>query len=172
METSRKKALELMQKGIVMYQLASSGWDVSDHFGDGYDLIAEKEDRRIKIELKAIDLNAIQAGKRATQHLSANEIVSSTHLIITVFDHIEMKANYIMSIRQFIEDSGVKKYEKYGDYESFLAEYRVLAKQKSMRRKNSPAQKERLDFDFNFNPRNPEKWRLAKYKDQWGNLEG
>ena len=28
--------------------------------GDGYDLIAEKSDRLIKIELKAIDLAAIQ----------------------------------------------------------------------------------------------------------------
>jgi len=136
-----------------------------------YDLIAEKEGQRIKVELKAIDLKAIQAGKAATQHVSANEIVCSSHLIITVFDHIELKANHIMSIRQFVEDSGVEKYKKYKDYESFLAEYAELAKQKSMKRKNSPAENERLDFDFSFNPRNVEKWSLAKYKDQWDNLE-
>jgi len=42
METSRKKVLEIMQKGLVSYKLLSDGWDVSDHFGDGCDLLAEK----------------------------------------------------------------------------------------------------------------------------------
>ena len=43
METSRKKALEIMQKGMVAYQMIGEGWDVSDHFGDGCDLVAEKK---------------------------------------------------------------------------------------------------------------------------------
>jgi hypothetical protein len=51
LETSRKKALEIMQKDIVIYKLFNLGWDVSDHFGDGCDLIAEKDNQFIKIEL-------------------------------------------------------------------------------------------------------------------------
>jgi hypothetical protein len=170
METSRKKALEIMQKGIVAYQLINTGWDVSEHIGGGYDLIAEKSNRLMKIELKAIDLAAIQEGKNATQHLSANELVSSSHLIVTVFDGVQMQANYIMSIRQFVENSGVKKYKPYKNYESFLSDYKELAKTKSARRKNSKGKMERLDFDFNFSPLHPEKWRLAIFKEQWENL--
>ena len=111
-----------MQKGIVIYKLLNAGWDASDHFGDGCDLIAEKDNQFIKIELKAVDLNAIQEGKNATQHLTANEIVTSTHIIITVFDGIRMKSNYIMSIRQFVENSGVKKYDAYDSYDSFISQ--------------------------------------------------
>jgi len=170
LETSRKKALEIMQKGIVIYKLLNAGWDASDHFGDGCDLIAEKDNQFIKIELKAVDLNAIQEGKNATQHLTANEIVTSTHLIITVFDGIQMKSNYIMSIRQFVENSGVKKYND-DSYDSFISRYKKLAKEKSRRRKNWKGEKERLDFDFNFNPRHIDKWRLAIFKNQWKNLK-
>ena len=116
METSRKKILEIMQKGLVSYKLLSEGWDVSDHFGDGCDLIAEKAGRFVKIELKAIDLNCIKEGKHATQHLSANELVTATHLIVTIFRGIEIMGNYIMNIRQFVENSGVKKYSQYSSY--------------------------------------------------------
>ncbi len=160
-----------MQKGIVIYKLFNLGWDVSDHFGDGCDLIAEKDNQFIRIELKAIDLNAIQEGKNATQHLTANEIVTSTHLIVTVFDDIQMKSNYIMSIRQFVENSGVKKYDDYDNFDSFVSDYRKLSKEKSSRRKNWKGEKKRLDFDFNFNPRRIDKWRLAIFKDQWENLK-
>ncbi len=160
-----------MQKGIVIYKLFNLGWDVSDHFGDGCDLIAEKDNQFIKIELKAIDLNAIQEGKNATQHLTANEIVTSTHLIITIFDGIQMKSNYIMSIRQFVENSGVKKYDDYDNFDSFVSDYRKLSKEKSSRRKNWKGENKRLDFDFNFNPRRIDKWRLAIFKDQWENLK-
>ena len=159
-----------MQKGVVIYRLFNLGWDVSNHFGDGCDLIAEKDNQFIKIELKAIDLNAIQEGKNATQHLTANEIVTSTHLIVTVFDNIQMKSNYIMSIRQFVENSGVKKYDDYNNFDSFVTDYRKLSKEKSSRRKNWKGEKKRLDFDFNFNPCRIDKWRLAKFKDQWTNL--
>ncbi len=171
MESSRKKFLEKMQKGLISYKILSDGWDVSDHFGDGCDLIAEKDNQFIKIELKAIDLNAIQEGKNATQHLTANEIVTSTHLIVTVFDNIQMKSNYIMSIRQFVENSGVKKYNDYDNFDSFVSDYRKLSKEKSSRRKNWKGEKKRLDFDFNFNPRRIDKWRLAIFKDQWENLK-
>ena len=160
-----------MQKGIVIYKLFNLGWDVSDHFGDGCDLIAEKDNQFIKIELKAIDLNAIQEGKNATQHLTANEIVTSTHLIVTVFDNIQIKSNYIMSIRQFVENSGVKKYDDYDNFDSFVSDYRKLSKENFSRRKNWKGEKKRLNFDFNFNPRHIDKWRLAIFKDQWENLK-
>jgi hypothetical protein len=151
METSRKKALEIMQKGLVSYKLLSEGWDVSDHFGDGCDLVAEKDYRFIKIELKAIDLRSIKKGNNATQHLSANEIVTASHLIITVFNGIEMIDNYIMNMRQFVDNSGVKKYNKYGRFEEFIEEYKKLATAKSLQVKNSAAKNNRLNFDFNFN---------------------
>ena len=171
MESTRKKALEIMQKGLVSYQLLSKGWDVSDHFGDGCDLIAEKAGRFIKIELKAIDLSSIKKGKNATQHLSANEIVTATHLIVSVFSGVETIETYIMTIRQFVENSGVKKYDKYKNFEDFMVEYKKLSKAKSEKVKNSPDKKVRLDFDFSFNPRNAEKWKLAKFKNRWGNIE-
>ena len=159
-----------MQKGLVSYKLLSEGWDVSDHFGDGCDLIAEKDCRFIKIELKAIDLRGIKKGNNATQHLSANEIVTASHLIITVFNGIEMKGNYIMNMRQFVENSGVRKYDKYSGFGEFIEEYKKLATAKSQQVKNSAVKKSRLNFDFNFNPRNAEKWKLAIFKDQWENL--
>ena len=37
--------------------------------------------------------------------------------------------------------------------------------------KNSAVEKKFLNFDFSFNPRNVEKWKLAIFKRQWGNLE-
>jgi hypothetical protein len=170
METSRKKALEIMQKGLVSYKLLSEGWDVSEHFGDGCDLVAEKDCRFIKIELKAIDLSSIKKGNYATQQLSANEIVTASHLIITVFNGIEMKDNYIMNMRQFVENSGVRKFKKFSNFEEFIVKYKKLAIAKSQQVKNTPVKKNRLNFDFNFNPRNAEKWKLAKFKDQWENL--
>jgi hypothetical protein len=103
--------------------------------------------------------------------LTANEIVTSTHLIITVFDDIQMKSNYIMSIRQFVENSGVKKYDDYDNFDSFVSDYRKLSKEKSSRRKNWKGENKRLDFDFNFNLRRIDKWRLAIFKDQWKNLK-
>ena len=50
METSRKKVLEIMHKGLVSYKLLSEGWDISDHFGDGFDLISEKDNRFLNEE--------------------------------------------------------------------------------------------------------------------------
>jgi len=160
-----------MQKGLVSYQLLSEGWDVSDHFGDGCDLIAEKECRFVKIELKAIDLRSIKKGNNATQHVSANEIVTASHLILTVFRGIEMKDNYIMNMRQFVENSGARKYIKYSGFGEFIEEYKRLATAKSQQVKNSVVKKKaRLNFDLSFNPGNADKWKLAKFKDQWENL--
>jgi len=171
METSRKKALEKMQRGIVVYKLINTGWDVSAHIGDGYDIISERNGRIIKIELKAIDLNSIIKGHRATQHLSANEIVNSTHLIISIFSGIDLQANYLMSIRQFVENSGVKKYREYKSYNSFIECYKRLANMKMAAKKNKPAGVGRLDFDFSFNSMNMKKWRFSEFKNKWNNLE-
>ena len=126
----------------------------------------------ITIELKAIDLNSIKKGNNAAQQISANEIVIASHLIITVFNGIEMKDNYIMNIRQFVENSGVRKYDKYNGFGEFIEEYKKLATAKSQQVKNPAVEKHRLNFDFNFNPRSVEKWKLAIFKDQWENLSG
>jgi len=171
MESSRKKALEKMHKSLISYKILSYGWDVSEHYCDGYDLIAEKSNKLIKIELKAIDLNSIIKGHNATQHLSGNELITSSHLIITVFRNIELINNYIMSIRQFVETSGVKKYEKYKGYDDFIKEYSDLCSTKSKQVKNSNCKIKRLNFDFSFNPNRLENWKFARFKNQWENLE-
>ena len=85
METSRKKALEMMQTAMVTYRLILDGWQVGHQIGDGYDIIAIKDDYTAKIELKAIDLASIAEGKNATQHLSANEIVHASHPMAAKF---------------------------------------------------------------------------------------
>ena len=66
-----------MQKGIVIYKLFNFGWDVSDHFGDGCDLIAEKGNQFIKIELKAIDLNAMVMRTKPKLHILKKESLFS-----------------------------------------------------------------------------------------------
>ena len=169
MKTSRKKALKKKKKSIVAYKLIYEGWNVAYQIGDGYDLMAEKDSRLIKIELKAIDLAAIANGHNATQYLSANEIVSATHLIIMIFNGIELDGIYVMTMQQFVEICGVKKYDAYQNYEEFLKDYKRKAENKSERKKGA-AKTSRLNFDFSFNPKCVEKWKLAKFKNQWNNL--
>jgi hypothetical protein len=168
---NQKKSLGNYAKRIGFLSASERSWDVSDHFGDGCDLIAEKTGRFIKIELKAIDVNSIKSGNNATQHLSANEIVTATHLIISIFRSVETIETYIMTIRQFVENSGVKKFDQYENFEDFMDEYKGLAKANSRRVKNSPDKRIRLSFDLSFNPRDIGKWKLAKFKNRWGNLE-
>ena len=169
MESSRKKALELMQRGIVTYKLITFGWQVSNHLGDGYDLVLLKDDRQAKIELKAIDLAAIKAGNNATQHLSANEVVSATHLIITVFREIDLVANFIMTMQQFVENIGSKKYTQYEGYAQFLDDYRKKATAKAVQKKGFVTLP-RLNMDFNFDPNNIGDWKLACFKNRWENF--
>lgn len=159
-----------MQKGLVAYQMIGEGWDVSDHFGDGCDLVAERNGAFRKIELKAIDLNAIKKNGRATQSLSSNEIVNSTHLIVSVFNGIFHESTFIMTIRQFIENSGVKKFDDYESYEAFIEDYKRRSTLKSKQKKNTTERQERLNFDMNFDPRKINKWRLYRFKDKWENL--
>ena len=50
-----------MQKGMISYKLACLGWDISDHYGDGYDLLCTKNAKKthiIQLELKGIDITA------------------------------------------------------------------------------------------------------------------
>ncbi len=163
--------MEIMQKGLVSYKLLSEGWYVSDHFGDGCDLIAEKAGRFVKIELKAIDLNSIKKGDNATQHLSANEIVTATHLIITVFKGIEMKDNYIMNIRQFVENSGVKKYNNYSSFGEFIEKYKKLAAAKSQQVKNFRVKKNDWILILILIPAILKNGNYPRFKNHWGNIE-
>jgi hypothetical protein len=168
--TSRKKALELMQTSLVTYQLILDGWQVGHQVGDGYDVIAVKNDHISKIELKAIDLSAIVKGKNATQHLSANELVNASHMIVSIFDRITLKRNFIMTIRQFVEYSGVKKYSQFTSFQDFIGVYKQLAANKSAKRKGD-IKTARLDFDFSFNPKRIDHSRLSAFLDKWENLQ-
>jgi hypothetical protein len=133
-------------------------------------MIAIKDDYVAKIELKAIDLAAIAEGKNATQHLSANEIVHASHLIISVFEQISLKTHLVMTMRQFVETSGVKKYKDFSNYQSFMDEYKRLSREKSANRKGT-VKAQRLAFDFSFNPKRFKDWKLSIFKDQWKNIE-
>ncbi len=104
-ETTRKKSLERMQKGMIAYKLANLGWDVSEHYGDGFDLLClrnqDGKQKIAKIELKAIDLKSYsEKAKSLSQAVSPNEIVAATHLIISIFDGIELKGHFVMSLQK------------------------------------------------------------------------
>jgi len=159
-----------MQKGIVIYKLVSLGWDVSDHFGDGYDIIAFKDKNTIKIELKAIDLNGIKDGNKATQHLTANEIISSTHIILTIFNNLAVISTYVMSISQFVEKSLPRKYlNEYKNYQEFLPEYLTLAT-KQKKKKKGDKKGPRLDFDIYYDHKNSKRFRYSSFHEKWDNL--
>ena len=159
-----------MQKGIVIYKLVSLGWDVSDHFGDGYDLIAYKDKNTIKIELKAIDLNGIKDGNKATQHLTANEIISSTHIIITIFNNLAVIYTYVMSIPQFVEKSLPRKYlNEYKNFQEFFPEYLSLAT-KQRKKKKGDKKGPRLDFDIYYDHKNSKRFRYSSFHEKWDNL--
>jgi len=113
----------------------------------------------------------IKNGKRATQYLSVNELVSSSHLIITVFRGINVENNYVMSIRDFVEKSDVKKYKEYNGYDEFQEKYKELAVDKLKQVKGSTGTKNRLAFDFNFDPKKIEKWKFSEFKEKWDCLE-
>jgi hypothetical protein len=103
--------------------------------------------------------------------VSANELVCATHIIITVLSNIEFQGNFVMNIRQFVENSGVKKYNKYKSYAEFIEDYKKLTFAKSCQVKGSSGKIERLNFDFSFNPNSIENWKLYKFKEQWENLD-
>jgi len=160
-----------MQKGIVAYNLINEGWDVSEHIGDGYDLVAIKNGTVIKIELKAIDLACIKKGNRVTQHLSVHEIASATHLIVSVFDGINLKNTYFMSIEQFYGKSRSKKCRKqHGTFKEFHAFYKKKSEEQLKITKGFGKKKDRLKIDFSFDPKKIHSWYFYEFKNKWVNL--
>jgi len=99
LETTRKKTLEIMHKGIICYKLANLGWDVSEHLGDGYDLLGVTTQAGaqivVKIELKAVDFNSYFGKKGFSQSASENEISTASHLIISIFKGIEPEGHFM-----------------------------------------------------------------------------
>lgn len=74
-----------------------------------------------------------------------------------------------MTIRQFVEASGVRKYSQFNSFDTFMTEYKRLAAEKSAKRKGDK-KTERLDFDFAFNPKRIKSSRLSIFQDRWENL--
>lgn len=179
-ETTRKKALEIMQKGMVAYKLGSLGWDISEHYGDGYDLIGIKSTngKQIisRIELKAIDFNSYRENASSfSQAISPNEFFAATHLIISIFNGIEAKGHFIASVQQVfdsVKSKGTKKYEEYESFLDFQEAARIVAQKKANRKKGSKEEIARLALDIGcaFNKFMQNKWELCVYKECWDNL--
>jgi len=60
---------------------------------------------------------------------------------------------------------------EYGSFGEFIGAYKKLAKEKAKLVKGTVVENKRLNFDFSFNPGDPEKWKLAVFKDRWENLD-
>jgi len=179
-ETTRKKALEIMQKGMIAYELANSGWDVSEHYGDGFDLLCLQTQDGVqniaRIELKAIDLQSYsKKAKSFSQSISPNEIATATHLIVSMFNRIEPKGHFVMSIQQAFEavkNKGTSKFKQYKDFTAFHSVASGVAQKKALRRKGNLEKLPRLALDIGctFTKFNKDKWELEIFKNQWGNL--
>jgi hypothetical protein len=176
LNTTRKKALEVMQKGIVSYYLATQAppWDVAEHFGDGYDLVVMQKDRVKRIELKAIDLKCISCkSKSFTQSVSPNEVVNATHVIISVFDGVELAGNYIMTLPQLFEQyANTGKFSKYCDFGVYRKACQFAVQVKSQNTKGLAGKPDRLNLDISCSIEKFHKddWKLALYKECWENL--
>ncbi|MBI5047596.1 MAG: hypothetical protein HZB54_01405 [Deltaproteobacteria bacterium] len=179
-----------MQKGIIAYKLSNLGWDVSEHYGDGFDLLCLRnqdgtQEIARKIELKAVDLKSYsreaknkshsRKAKSFSQAISPNEIVASTHIIISIFNEIELKGHFVMSIRQVFNAVKKKKTSKFKKYKSFSefqkAAWKVSQK-KVLRRKGNKKKLPRLSLDIGctFKKFNKGDWELDTFKDKWDNL--
>lgn len=180
-ETTRKKALERMQKGIITYKLASLGWDVSEHYGDGFDLLCWRnqdgtQEIARKIELKAVDLKSYsKKTKSFSQAISPNEIVASTHVIISIFNETKLKGHFVMSIQQAfdaIKNKGTSKFKKYKNFSQFQNAVRQVSQKKVSRRKGNKEKLSRLALDIGcaFEKFNKDEWELRIFKNKWGNL--
>lgn len=87
-----------------------------------------------------------------------------------------------MTIRQFIENCGSKKYDMSKGFDWFLDNYKKHAQKKAAKRKGQEAIP-RLDIDFGFNKtkfidweraefkEDMMDWKLSCFKDRWDNLE-
>ena len=179
-ETTRKKALEIMQKGMIAYKLANLGWDVSEHYGDGFDLLClqtqDGAQKISRIELKAIDLQSyLEKAKSFSQSISPNEIAAATHLIVSIFNEIEPKGHFVMSIQQAfnaVKNKGTSKFEQYKDFSTFQTVASGVAQKKALRRKGNLEKLPRLALDIGctFKKFNEGKWELGIFKDRWDNL--
>lgn len=179
-ETTRKKALEIMQKGMIAYKLGGLGWDISEHYGDGYDLIGMKtiNSSQIisRIELKAIDFSSYSSSASGfSQAISPNEIFAATHLIISIFNEIEPGGHFIASIQQAFEsvkNKGTKKYEEYENFIDFQEAARAVSQKKAQRKKGSTEEIQRLSLDIGctFKKFDRGEWEFSVFKDCWNNL--
>ena len=178
METTRRKSLEVMHKGMISYKLAYLGWDVSDHYGDGYDLIAVKKQENmcslVKIELKAVDLSTYSKKARGfSQAVSVNEIVAATHIIVSLFDGISPKGHFIMTMKQAFEAKRkTRKYSKFKNFQEYRRASAQVARTNVSNRKGSKEETIRLSLDIGstFNRYEQGKWDCWSFKDKWENL--
>lgn len=160
-----------MQKGMVAYKLLGLGWDLSEHLGEGYDFLGEKYGEVIKVSIKAIDLNAVPSAKKVTRHVTADEINCSTHLIITLFNDVNVQASYIMTMRQFIERYEIQENRKSRVYDDFFAVYlRPMVRKFQLFRKFN-SKKNPLEFTLHCKPNKEVQWRLEVFREQWNNLD-
>ena len=178
-ETTRKKALEIMQKGMIAYKLANLGWDVSEHLGDGYDLlgITTQTGNQIesRIELKAVDRHSYLGKAEFFQAVSENEISTATHLIVSIFNGIEPEGHFIMSLEQAfnaVKVKRTKKFAQYKDFHTFQKAAREISQKKVLLRKGNKEKLTRLALDIGctFKKFKEDKWELGIFKDRWDNL--
>lgn len=177
LHTTRKKALQVMHKGMICYHLSTNDlrWEVADHYGDGYDLMAIKNGKTVKLELKAIDLNEISNDSKSfTQTVSPNEIVNATHLIISVFNGITLIDNYVMTLKQFYgHHSHTKKFSNYKNFEDYKKACKKIVNAKSKSKKGNTVKAPRLNMDISCSLEGfkDKKWKLEEYSGSWENLD-
>lgn len=179
-ETTRKKALQIMHKGMISYSLACRGWDVSDHLGDGYDLLCVKKLENpivVQVELKAIDVLSYSHHMSGfSQSLSANEIATASHAIVSIFENIKPLGHYIMTLTDLfsqIKNKGTSKYSGYKDFSHYRNESSEIALKNAYRKKGQKKEPNRMSVDIgcSFKKYHSGKWVLEQYKDCWLNLE-
>lgn len=182
-ETTRKKAIQVMQKGLVSYKLACLGWNISDHYGDGYDLLCIKTSKDIphiiQLELKGVDINFSNVSPGFSQSLSQNEISTASHLIISIFEGINPLGHYIMTLNQMFVSrktktkNNSKKFAEYENFDQYRNDAIRATKEKVKTRKGQQKDKPtRLNMDIGCTPNiyKKNKWFLQEFLNQWDNL--
>ncbi len=169
-----------MHKGMISYKLACIGWDVSDHLGDGYDLLCVKNGDSplvIQVELKAIDLLSYAEHMMGfSQSLSANEIATASHVVISVFENIQPVAHYIMAVADLfnqVKAKGTSKYTDYRDFNHYRKAASEVALKNAYRKKGQKKEPNRMNIDIGctFKQYKSKKWILEKYLECWQKLE-
>jgi len=177
-ETSRKKHLEKFQRGLVIYKLMKLGWELSEHHGDGYDLVGVKSngttEKIVKLELKAIDLSALKDNDTFSQNISEYEIIKSTHIIISIFDDINPQKHYVASIEEVFNRVKDKKTKKFSEYANF-SDYKAKVNQQVIKSTNTTkgsgkAKNNRLKIDVGHKYSKIDKWVLSGFENKWEDL--